>query len=206
MDIADYERGVEELKFSLVGRVTIQSGETIPTTFDLKKKLEDVLKMIDFKEVPYGWGVYYLLLYSMEDQVLVMSQGPIHTYLGVIEFTRWFPGFNPQCHKQTTSQAWIRIHDLPLEYRKEKKLLNITMGVGLLLKVDPQTLNLDQALYVRVLVNVDCARPLPKKTLVTMKNLEKKINIIFFSIFYEKLPKYYQICNVIGHEQLDYRK
>lgn len=81
------------------------------------------------------------------------------------------------------------------------------MGVGLPLKVDPQTLNFDQAIYARNLVDVDCAGSLPKKLLVTVKCLEKKIDIDFFiMVSYEKVPKYCDFCSIIGHDNVTCRK
>lgn len=72
------------------------------------------------------------------------------------------------------------------------------MGVGLPLKVDTQTLYLDQALHARILVDVDCTKVLPDRLVVTVKNEAKRLVITFFvSVEYENAPKYCRFCCVM---------
>lgn len=82
----------------------------------------------------------------------------------LLHLTRWQLGFNPSNFMITTSQTWIRIHQLPLEFHKEQNVLNIAGGVGLPLKIDPLMLNLYHGMYARVLVVVDLSQLLPKKS------------------------------------------
>lgn len=119
LDVDDYEKGIEELQFSIIGRLSIQRSEAVPTTLALRRKLDKVLKIQDYKIIPYGRGIYHILLHLMEDQAMVMSRGLVHLHPGIIGFTRWYPGFTPQNHKQTMTRVWIRLLELPLEYRKE---------------------------------------------------------------------------------------
>lgn len=84
-----------------------------------------------------------------------MAMGAVNLKLGVLRVSRWFPGFDPSNYKLTTSKICIRLHDLPLEYRKVQNILNITVDVGLPLKIDLLTLNLYHGMYVSVLVDVD---------------------------------------------------
>lgn len=64
-------------------------------------------------------------------------------------------GFDMMNYKVTMSEVWIRMYKLPLEYRKEQNIINITRGIGLLLRIDPITLSLYHGLYARVLVDID---------------------------------------------------
>lgn len=124
--------------------------------------------------------MYHVLLYNMADRSVVTVLGAMHTKPGIFRVSRWFPGFNFSNYKQTAVQVWIRIFELPLEYRKTQNLLNITRGVGLPWKIDRQTLNLSQGIYARILVEVDLVNPLPERLLVTRRDKEGNVMEDFF--------------------------
>lgn len=52
--VNDNENGVQELQYSVVGKLTIQKGEIMQTILVLKKRLQDVLNILNFKVIPYG--------------------------------------------------------------------------------------------------------------------------------------------------------
>lgn len=56
LDVEDYERGIQDLKFSVIAKLTIQKGEEAPTTLQLKEKLVQALEVSAFKLIPYGRG------------------------------------------------------------------------------------------------------------------------------------------------------
>lgn len=60
-----YNKGIEELCFSVVRRLTIQNGELLPPTLTLKEKLQSIQGIERFKIIPLGRGVYHILLHSM---------------------------------------------------------------------------------------------------------------------------------------------
>lgn len=90
------------------------------------------------------------------------------------------------------AQVWLRIYDLPLQYRKARTLLNIASRVGFPLKIDPATLSLDIGIYARVLIDVDLSRSLPKRLLV--KNKKKNFEFFLYNVDYEKLPVFCYHC------------
>lgn len=99
---------------------------------------------------------------------------------------------------------WIRLLELPLEYRKEQNVLNIVGGIGLPLKIDPLSLNLYCGMYARVLVDVDLTQPLPERILVKMIDIENRLDISFFvPVFYELLPKFCINCVAFTHSTDD---
>lgn len=65
------------------------------------------------------------------------------------------------------------------------------------------TLNFNKAIYARIMVDVDCATTLPKKLLITIKN----ININFFiSVAYKSIQKFCNLCCVLVHDEKVYRR
>lgn len=127
-----------ELQFSVVGRLMLQHGEEAPINIILENKIEASWGLTNFK---------LILLNSLEDQGIVMAKGTFNTRPGIFRASRWSPGFDPINHKATNNQVWMRLHNLPLEFRKEHNVLNITGEIGLPLKLDPITLSLYHGWY-----------------------------------------------------------
>lgn len=55
------------------------------------------------------------------------------------------------------------------------------------LKIDPLIFYWYQGMFARIYVNVDLSKPLPKKNLVALKNLEKRIDVKFFCYWHIKV-------------------
>jgi len=54
---------------------------------------------------------------------------------------KWSADFGPYSHKWTHVQVWIRLMDLPQEYRRARILFGIALGVGTPLAIDEATKN-----------------------------------------------------------------
>lgn len=99
---------------------------------------------------------------------------------GVMYVSRWITGFSTFYQTQSITQVWIRIFNLPLEFRKGHNLFNIAMGVGMPITIVPLALSLYHGLYAKMLVEVDLSKPLLGRILVTKKNKISGINFEFF--------------------------
>ena len=66
-----------------------------------------------------------------------------------------------------------------------------------MLKIGHAILNEDLGLFARLLVEVDLAKELPKRTL-----LEKTEKSFFVEVVYESLPDFCTTCSCIGHSYL----
>lgn len=127
-----------------------------------------------------------------------MATWAINIKPGIFWVSRWFPGLDPLNHKITNSQVWIRLHELPLEFRKKQNVQNVATGVGLPLKIDP--LSHYHGTYARVLVDVDFTQPLPKRILAKMIDEKSNLDVIFFvPISYEKLPRFSESYLMFNH-------
>lgn len=74
--------------------------------------------------------------------------------------------------KQTNSQVWIRIFELPMEYRDPAFLMDIAGGVGEPLKIDRRTLWKEMGNYAQVLVDIDFTKNLPEEILIQRERFE----------------------------------
>lgn len=203
LDMEDYKRGVEHLKYSVLGKLSLQRGEPVPTTMEVKEKLLKGLQVEDLQVIAMGKGVFHLRLNNLDDQCKALTVGSLFLRPGIMRFSRWLPGINNAVQVQTSAQVWIRIFNLPLEFRKLQNLMNISMGVGLPIKIDPLTLSLYHGLYARILVEVDLAKPITRRVLVTMKDASGDNEIEFFvEVVFENLPKFCEECKMVGHDVL----
>lgn len=150
MDDDDYHRGVEDLKFSGIWRLTLQRSVLIPTIMELRRKLSDFLLINDVIVIPLGKGVDHILLQSLKDQCNTMPVGTVFLKPQVMRLNRWLPSFNVVIHIQTTTQVWIRIFHMPLEFRKTHNSFNIAMGVNLQIQIDPVTSSLLHEINAKV--------------------------------------------------------
>lgn len=88
-----------------------------------------------------------------------------------------------------------------MEYWCPINLFCIARAVGHLLKIDRMTLEKENCMFERVLVDVDLANTLPEKVLVKRKQMN-----FFVDIFYEKLHHTVPSSSYVGHPIQVYRK
>lgn len=77
--------------------------------------------------------------------------------------------------------------------------------VGIPCKIVTKTLNIELGIYVRVLVEVDLAKLLSERILVTRRRGGQNTKN-FVEVSYEKLPDLCKFCGFIGHQFSDCRK
>lgn len=104
-----------------------------------------------------------MFLKTVAEQNLVMSIGTIFLGQSIFRVSRWVPDFNPKIQRQTNAQIWVRIFCLPIEHWRHTNLCSIARVARLPLKIDRQTLNLENCMFARLLVDVDLMNGLPKK-------------------------------------------
>lgn len=128
LDAEEFKRGVEHLKYSVLGKLSLQRGDVVPTTMEIKAKLVARLQVETLQVIVMGKGIYHLRLNSLNDQCKVIAIGSMYLKPGLMRFKRWLPRFNTSMQIQSTSQVWIRVYNLPLKFWQPRNLLNIAMG------------------------------------------------------------------------------
>lgn len=84
VDGEDYNRGVEELQFSIIGRFSLQRNEEMPNTMEIKKKLSNLWRMGDFKVIALGKGLFHIQLHNLQDQTKALTGGAVYLKPGVL--------------------------------------------------------------------------------------------------------------------------
>lgn len=109
---------------------------------------------------------------------------------GIFKLQQWIPDFDPDAQFSTNVRVW----KLGREYWTKKQLMSITHALGVLVKVDPKTLDRELGHFARVLVDVDWSGPLDNYVLV-----ERIGHSFYIDVTYENLPKFCSTCHVVGH-------
>lgn len=98
IDDAEYDRGIDANRYSVIGRLHMQKGGPMVNTLGLKTKLASIWDLHSFRITPIGKAYYYIRLHSMGDQSKVMSLGAVNlrqAYSGLRV------GFNSEVQKQS---------------------------------------------------------------------------------------------------------
>lgn len=89
------------------------------------KKLKSMWGITSFRILLVGRGYYQIFLTSMVRQSLIMSFGTINLKPGIFRVSQWVQEFNPALQRQTNTQVWLRIHNLPMKYWHPANLIDI---------------------------------------------------------------------------------
>ncbi|KAK9931810.1 hypothetical protein M0R45_019073 [Rubus argutus] len=180
----------------LLGRLQLASGDKPYSPSDLQRKLSPLWgELGGWKLIPMGKGYYTFSFTSDASRAWVWAKGTIALKPGTMRFMKWVPNFSPASQKNTNAHVWVRFWNLGLEFWEARTLFEIACGVGVPIKIDPNTLDRKYGLFARVLVDVDLSANLPPELVVKRKNGETVVQ----GVDYEKLPDLCSHCSNIGH-------
>ncbi|XP_024179202.1 uncharacterized protein LOC112185231 [Rosa chinensis] len=172
------------------------SGDMPNSPIDLQRKFGLLWGNLGcWKIIPMGKGFYTFNFDSEETVSRVWAQGAVALKPGTMRFMKWVPNFSPSNQRNTNSQVWVKFWDLGLEFWEPRTLFEIASGIGIPVKIDPNTLDRRFGLFARVLVDIDLSSNLPTEVLIKRKNGETFVQ----SVDYEKLPDLCSHCGNVGH-------
>jgi hypothetical protein len=89
---------------------------------------------------------------------------------------------------------WIQLHDIPEVYLKKKDIIqNLAGCIGKFVKIDTE--GMGGGNFIRVRVEIDVNKPL-----VCFSSSIRKGTREVYLVKYEKVPKFCEVCGLIGHE------
>ena len=141
-----------------------------------------------------GRGFYEFFFASQEDMRSVWAAGTVNLNPGLLRFFEWTKDFNMHTQRQTHTQVWIRLWELPQEYWMERTLYEIAGAVGTPLLIDNVTRNKLYGHYARILVDLDLSKKIFFEVLVEREGFAFPVDIE-----YEGLPDFCTHCHNIGH-------
>jgi hypothetical protein len=191
----EYRKGVEDCKYALRARLTLNKGEKPYSARDLSSKISKLwTTMASWKMVPLGKGYYDFIFNSAEDYRKIWAVGTVNLKPGLLRLSQWTKDFKYQTQKQTHVSLWIRLVELPQEYWRERTLKEIASAVGTPIDIDGPTRNRTFGHYARILVDIDLSKKLYDEILVEREDFAFKVEVQ-----YERMPLFCQHCHSIGH-------
>lgn len=163
-----YQRGLERCKTCLIGKLLSPPKGIMPKAHELSKRLRSCWPSLsDWSVAPLGKGFFMLQFKTLSDMQCVWSMGSISLNPGTLRLIKWSPSFSQATYKNTFAQVWVRFWDLGFAFWDHQTLFEIARGVGMPVKLDPNTANRSIGLYARVLVDVDLSWSLLEQLQVT---------------------------------------
>jgi hypothetical protein len=191
----EYRKGIEDCKYALRARLTLNKGEKPYLARDLSSKISKLWKTTaSWKMVPLGKGYYDFLFDSAEDYRKIWAVGTVNLKPGLLRLSQWTKDFKYQTQKQTHVSLWIRLVELPQEYWRERTLKEIASAVGTPIDIDGHTRNRTFGHYARILVDIDLSKKLYDEILVEREDFAFKVEVQ-----YERMPLFCHHCHSIGH-------
>jgi hypothetical protein len=185
----------EEPELLAVARVLTDKTFSGTAFEDTMRYAWSLAKKVDFRDV--GNNTFILQLNCLGDWKKVVEEGPwLFRNWGMV--IQGYDGYTkPSSLILDKLPIWIQIHDIPEVYLKKKEILqNLAGRVGKFIKVDTE--GSAGGNFVRVRVELDVNKPLARFTSTIRKGARE-----VYPVKYEKIPKFCEICGLLGHEFLE---
>lgn len=94
LDVDEYKKGVEQLMYNAIGRLSVPRSEPLPSTMEIQAKLLEGFWIEEVKVIAMGKSFFHLIFNNLDDQCKILSEGSFFLKPVFMCFTRWVPGFN----------------------------------------------------------------------------------------------------------------
>ncbi|KAK1669061.1 hypothetical protein QYE76_057220 [Lolium multiflorum] len=184
----------EEPELLVVARVLTDKSFSAASFEETMRFAWGLAKKVEFRDV--GDNTFIMQLNCLGDWKKVVEEGPwLFRNWGIV--IQGYDGYSkPSTLILDKLPIWIQIHDIPEAYLKKKEILeNLAGRVGKFINVD--TVGASGGNFVRVRVELYVNKPLARFT-STIRRGAREV----YLVKYEKVPKFCEICGILGHEFL----
>ena len=109
---------------------------------------------------------------------------------------RWRKGLTSTNISFSHSPFWVQVLWLPFEHMYEEVVIEIGCKLGNVLEVNKQSMQADQAKYIKVRINLPIDKPLRRGGYISVEDGER----CWVTFKYERLPTFYFLCGKLGHD------
>ncbi|KAG5524447.1 hypothetical protein RHGRI_031191 [Rhododendron griersonianum] len=194
LDAEDFNVSHQECARSAMGKILTHKGINLgglKASMDLAWGYPKGLKVMEV-----GGGIYQFVFGNEMDLVRVIAGGPWLFNNQLIVLQRWEEGVKPDQINFSYSPFWIQLRALPLEFMSVVVGRKMMVGFGDVLEVVMAQLSGNQGRCIRVKVELDITKPIPRGKYVRTADW----NPIWVSFRYEKFPHLCHYCGLVGHD------
>ncbi|KAE9466937.1 hypothetical protein C3L33_01156, partial [Rhododendron williamsianum] len=177
-----------------MGKILTQKGinlSGLKASMDLAWGYPKGLKVMEV-----GGGIYQFVFGNEMDLLRVLAGGPWLFSNQLIVLQRWAEGVKPDQINFSYSPFWIQLRALPLEFMSVEVGRKMMVGFGDVLEVVMAQLSGNQGRCIRVKVELDITKPIPRGKNVRTADWQP----IWVSFRYEKFPHLCHYCGLVGHD------
>ncbi|KAG5521220.1 hypothetical protein RHGRI_033692 [Rhododendron griersonianum] len=178
-----------------MGKILTQKGINLgglKASMDLAWGYPKGLKVMEI-----GGGIFQFVFGKEMDLFKVIAGGPWLFNNQLIVLKRWEEGIKPDQINFSYSPFWIQLRALPLEFMSVEVGRKMMVGFGEVLEVVMAQLSGNQGRCIRVKVELDITKPIPRGKHVSSI---ADWNPIWVSFGYEKFPHLCHYCGLVGHD------
>ncbi|KAL8139505.1 hypothetical protein V2J09_005526 [Rumex salicifolius] len=133
----------------------------------MDRKLQELWKLrgrMRLVDLPNG---YYLIKFDKEDNyIAVLTGGPWTVFGHYVVIKPWSPSFDPLTDVIATTPAWVRFSNLLVILYEEHIIFHIASTVGVLIKVDSQTLYANKGRFAKACIELNLSKPLKDSIII----------------------------------------
>ncbi|XP_026378412.1 uncharacterized protein LOC113272832 [Papaver somniferum] len=155
------QEGREIFQFSLIGRLNFKGLKLN----EVQKVLEAQWKLGDrrSKLVPMTKGFFIIKLTTTKDKKHVWHGDTWVVQDQQLRVFNFYPNFDPERQNTSCATVWVSFPGLYIELWTKIILLSIAKILGRPIAIDQKTLDHDVGNYAVVLIDIDFAKPIPKR-------------------------------------------
>lgn len=191
---------IEECSLNLFGHLLTERHQNLQA---LKNTLRVAWKMgSDLRIIEVGNNILQFKFNSMFQLEWVERSGPWNFENNLLLLCRWKKGMTLTNILFSHSPFWVQVWGPPFELMSEEVGKNIGGKLGEVLEVDKCSLQIDQAKFIRIKVDLPIDKPLRKGGYINMEDGGR----CWITFKYEQLPTFCFICGRLGHDNKHYLK
>jgi hypothetical protein len=142
-------------------------------------------------------NLFTVQCFCLGDWLKVTEEGPWLFRQNIVSIEKYDGFAPPDSIDLNTFETWIQIDKLPIRYRNDALIKNLTeRKVGKAIKVETDVNGVGNFVRVRVVLDV-------RRVLAHFVTVSRDGQREFYQVKYEKLPKFCCACGVIGHTHLE---
>lgn len=131
IDDALVNQEVNNLKHSLIGKLSLAPGDKPYSVSELVSKLNQIWGVAgEWTHIPLGRGYYNIQLPGPADTERILNKRMWNLKPGNIRVQRWIHEFNPYKVNSNMAQVWVRIFELPIEFYQPKNNTRFSVYFG----------------------------------------------------------------------------
>ncbi|XP_026428613.1 uncharacterized protein LOC113324505 [Papaver somniferum] len=193
-----YQEGCKPFKFSFIARLNFTGLKFLEAKNNLVTQWQLNPNSVRFMSISKG---FFVVMLRDEQTKARIPNRKWFVNQQELRLMDWYPGFDPERQNTSHAPVWVHLPGLHAELWTERSLLSIGKAVGNPIVVDQRTLNLEFGSYASVLVDVDFAKHIPDRILLTAGG-----RTFWQYVELPKHPKFCLHCNIVGHNESGCRR